>query len=163
MVETLQFVAFRIGTQQFAVEIHRVSEVITYSEITPIPGAPAFVEGMIDLRGQLLPVLDMRKRLGMAEIQNSMQTRILILRINRQKIGLIVDEADQVYTIPVEKIQPPPDGADYVLAVAKHQNVLVVVLDLERLLSGEERVSLRSLGGRASVPTMAAREGRTPD
>jgi purine-binding chemotaxis protein CheW len=152
MVETLQFVAFRIGTQQFAVEIHRVSEVITYCEITPIPGAPAFVEGMIDLRGQLLPVLDMRKRLGVTEIQNTMQTRILILRVNRQKMGLIVDEADQVYTIPVEKIQPAPDGADYVLAVAKHQNDLVVILDLERLLSGEEQVSLRSLGGPASVP-----------
>jgi purine-binding chemotaxis protein CheW len=151
MVETLQFVAFRIGTQQFAVEIHRVSEVITYCDITPIPGAPAFVEGMIDLRGQLLPVLDMRKRLGMTEIQNTMQTRILILRVNRQKIGLIVDEADQVYTIPVEKIQPPPDGADYVLAVAKHQNVLVVILDLERLLSAEEQITLRSLGGRASM------------
>ena len=152
MVETLQFVAFRIGTQQFAVEIHRVSEVITYCEITPIPGAPAFVEGMIDLRGHLLPVLDMRKRFGMTEIQNTMQTRILILRVNRQKIGLIVDEADQVYTIPVEKIQPPPDGADYVLAVAKPQDVLVVVLDLERLLSGEEQISLRSLGGQASMP-----------
>jgi purine-binding chemotaxis protein CheW len=151
MVETLQFVAFRIGTQQFAVEIHRVSEVITYCEITPIPGAPAFVEGMIDLRGQLLPVLDMRKRFGMTEIHNTMQTRILILRVSRQKIGLIVDEADQVYTIPVEKIQPPPDGADYVLAVAKHQDVLVVVLDLERLLSGKEQISLRSLG-RTSMP-----------
>ncbi len=145
MTEALQFVAFRIGTQQFAVEIHRVSEVISYCEITPIPGAPPFVEGMIDLRGQLVPVLDIRKRLCLAEILNTMQTRILILRINRQKIGLIVDEADQVYTIPTEKIQAPPDGADYVLAVAKHENVLLVVLDLERLLSGEEQVSLQKI------------------
>src|SRR5687767_7975400 len=73
MVETLQFVAFPVGTQKFAVEIHRVSEVISYCEITPIPGAPPFVEGMIDLRGQLLPVLDIRKRLGIAEIRNTMQ------------------------------------------------------------------------------------------
>jgi purine-binding chemotaxis protein CheW len=151
MVESLQFVAFRIGMQQFAVEIHRVTEVITYCEITPIPGAPAFVEGMIDLRGQLLPVLDMRKRLGMTQIQNTMQTRILILRINHQKLGLIVDEADQVYTIPVERIQPPPGGADYVLAVAKHQNVLVVILDLERLLSGEEQVSLQKINVPAAL------------
>jgi purine-binding chemotaxis protein CheW len=145
MVEALQFVAFRIGTQQFAVEIHRVTEVIGLCHITPIPGAPAFVEGMIDLRGQLLPVLDMRKRLGLAEIRNTMQTRILILWVNRQKLGLIVDEADQVYTVPVEKIQPPPGGADYVLAVAQHQNLLLVVLDLEQLLSGEEQVSLQKI------------------
>ncbi|MCI0412198.1 chemotaxis protein CheW [bacterium] len=152
MADSLQFVAFRIGTQQFAVEIHRVTEVISYCEITPIPGAPPFIEGMIDLRGQLVPVLDMRKRLGLAAIHNTMQTRILILRMNRQKIGLIVDEADQVYTIPVEMIQPPPDGADFVIAVAKHQNLLLVILDLERLLSGEEQVNLKAIGGRASVP-----------
>jgi purine-binding chemotaxis protein CheW len=87
-----------------------------------------------------------------------MQTRILILRLNRQKIGLIVDEADQVYTVPVENIQPPPDGADFVIAVARHQNVLLVILELERLLSGEEHVHLQKI----KVPVMAARESRPP-
>ena len=143
MAEALQFVAFRIGTQQFAIEIHRVSEVRNFSgDITPLPGAPQFVEGMIDLRGQLIPVIDMRKRLALPVIENTMQTRILIVRADREKIGLIVDESDQVHTIPIENIQPPPEhGSDFVLAVAKHQDGLLLVLDVERLLQGIRAIS----------------------
>ena len=143
MAEALQFVAFRVGAQNFAVEIHRVIEVRNYSnEITPLPGAPPFAEGMIDLRGQLIPVFDMRRRLALSEIKNTMQTRIVIVRADRQKLGLIVDEADQVHTIPVENIQPPPEqGSDFVLAVATHQNGPLLVLEVERLLKG-----IRALG-----------------
>ena len=143
MAEALQFVAFRVGVQQFAVEIHRVIEVRNYSnDITPFPGAPPFVEGMIDLRGRLIPVMDMRRRLALSGIQNTMQTRILIVRSGQEKIGLIVDEADQVYTIPIENIQPPPEqGADFVLAVATHENGFLLVLEVERLLQGIRALS----------------------
>lgn len=143
MAEALQFVAFRVGAQNFAVEIHRVIEVRNYSnDITPLPGASPFAEGMIDLRGQLIPVFDMRRRLALSEIKNTMQTRIVIVRADQQKIGLIVDEADQVHTIPVENIQPPPEqGSDFVLAVATHQDGLLLVLEVERLLKG-----IRALG-----------------
>ena len=144
MVQELQFVSYRIGAQQFAIEIHRLTEVLSYSPITPLPGAPLFVEGMIDLRGELIPVIDLRKRMGLKEIRNQMQTRILITRIQQQKIGLIVDLADQVYTVPVENIKAPPEGSEFILAVAKQDQELLVILDLERLLSEQERVRLRS-------------------
>ena len=144
MVQELQFVSYRIGAQQFAIEIHRLTEVLSYSPITPLPGAPLFVEGMIDLRGELIPVIDLRKRMGLKEIRNQMQTRILITRIQQQKIGLIVDLADQVYTVPVENIKAPPEGSEFILAVAKRDEELLVILDLERLLTEQERVRLRS-------------------
>jgi purine-binding chemotaxis protein CheW len=147
MSEALQFVAFRVGTQQFAIEIHSISEVISNCPITPIPGAPKFVEGMVDLRGQLIPVIDLRTRFGIPQT-NTMQTRILILRSNQQKLGLIVDSAEQVYTIPEENIKPPPEGADFVLAVAKHENELFIILDLERLLSNNEQLNLEKIVNR---------------
>jgi purine-binding chemotaxis protein CheW len=144
MVQELQFVSYRIGAQQFAIEIHRLTEVLSYGPITPLPGAPPFVEGMIDLRGELVPVIDLRKRMGLKEIRNQMQTRILITRIQQQRIGLIVDLADQVYTVPVENIKAPPEGSEFILAVAKQDQELLVILDLERLLTEQERVRLRS-------------------
>jgi purine-binding chemotaxis protein CheW len=143
MTETFQFVSFRAGQQLFGVEIHSVIEVISLCEIAPLPGAPPFMEGMIDLRGQILPVVDLRKRLGIREIQTTMQTRILILRMNSRNLGLIVDQADQVYTVPVESIQSPPEqSSEFVLAVARYQKDLFVILDLERLLNREEQMDL---------------------
>jgi purine-binding chemotaxis protein CheW len=144
MTEVLQFVAFRVGTQQFAVEIHRVIEVRSYSTgITPLPGAPPFIEGMIEARGQLIPVMDMRKRLALPVIENTMQTRILIVRTEQKKIALIVDEADQVHTIPVENIHPPPEqGSDFILAVAKQENFLLLILEVEKLLAGNRALEI---------------------
>jgi purine-binding chemotaxis protein CheW len=144
MPQELQFVTYRIGAQHFAIEIHRLTEVLSYGPITPLPGAPRFVEGMIDLRGELVPIIDLRKRMGLKDIRNQMQTRILITRIQQQKIGLIVDLADQVYTVPVENIKAPPEGSEFILAVAKQDQELLVILDLERLLTEQERVRLQS-------------------
>ena len=155
MGETVQFVGFKLGAQQFAIEIHRVIEVISLCPIASLPGTASFLEGMIDLRGQLIPVVDLRKRVGLNPIVNSMQTRILIARIHRKRTGLIVDEADQVYTVPVENIQlPPQPGSSYVLAVANHENQMLVILDLETLLSGEEFIHLEklALSAGAQVP-----------
>ena len=159
MAEALQFVAFRVGAQQFAVPIHQVIEVISLCEITPLPGAPSFIEGMIDLRGQIIPVVDMRRRLGNQEIQNQMKTRILILRMERKKLGLIVDEADQVHMIPLENIQAPPDqGSDFVLAVVKHEGSLFIILDLERLLSDSEQIHLQ---GMLALPAVSANQAES--
>ena len=153
MPETLQFVAFCVGSQHFGIEIHRVMEVISLPAITPLPGTPNFVEGLIDVRGQLVPVVDLRKRLGETTRANTMQTRILIVRLNKKKTGLIVDAADQVYTVPAENIQPPPEqGSDFVLAVAKQENVVLVILDLEKLLSVDEQATLQSFVSSGNAP-----------
>src|SRR3990172_8509984 len=146
----LQFVAFRVGMQSFAVEIHRIKEVLPYRTITSLPKAPSFLEGVIDLRGSLIPILDLRKRLGIAEIRNDAQTRILVLRIKRQKLGLVVDSVLRVLAVPVENIDPPPPvaqekEASYVLAVARCQDELYVVLDPESFLAAEERISVEDL------------------
>ena len=144
-MQELQFVAYRIGNQSFAIEIHRLFEVLSYSPVTRIPGAPQFLEGIIDLRGELVPVIDLRKKLGEQDCHNEMQTRILIVRMFQQKLGFIVDSADQVYTVPVETILPPPESSQWILAVIKQDNELLMVLDLEKLLTESEQIGLRSL------------------
>lgn len=145
MVDELQFVGYRIGKQNFAIEIHRLYEVLSYSPATPMPGAPPFLEGVIDLRGDLVPVIDLRKKLGEDDIRNEMQTRILIVRMFQQKLGFIVDSADQVYTVAVDAILPPPESSQWILAVIRQQNELMMVLDLEKLLTETEQLGVRSL------------------
>jgi len=150
MVEALQFVGYRIGKQNFAVEIHRLYEVLSYSPVTPMPGAPPFLEGMIDLRGELVPIIDLRKKLGEQDLCYEMQTRILVVRMFQQKLGFIVDSADQVYMVPLESILPPPESSQWILAVIKQQNELLMVLDLEKLLTETEQIGMKSL----QLPTM---------
>jgi purine-binding chemotaxis protein CheW len=145
MVEELQFVGYKVGTQQFVIEIHRLFEILSYSPVTPMPGAPPFLEGIIDLRGELVPVIDLRKKLGGHDCGYQMQTRILIVRLFQQKLGFIVDSADQVYTVPVETILPPPESSPFILAVIKQQNELMMILDLEKLLTETEQLGLQSL------------------
>jgi purine-binding chemotaxis protein CheW len=143
--EELQFVAFRVGTQQFALEIHSVTEVIAFSPITPLPGGSSSVEGMVDLRGRLLPVIDLRKRLRLENILNTAFTRILIVQVHSKLTGLIVDEADRVFTIAVQSIEPPPESSPpFVLALAAHAGDLFIILDLEMLLSDLEGLPERA-------------------
>ncbi len=155
---TLQFVIFRVGQQQYAVEIHRVSEVINYREITPLPAAPSFLDGMIDLRGSIIPVLDLRKRLGLTELRNTTQTRILVIRQKKKRIGLVVDSAEEVYPIESDDIKPPPQmeelyNARYVMAVASYHSELFVILDLDRMLTGAEQINFNEF-----VPARISKE-----
>ena len=143
----LQFVIFQVDSQNFALEIKRVKEILPRRKITVLPKAPAFLEGMIELRGSLIPVIDLRKRWGVSEIRNDSATRIIVLRVRKKKVGLIVDSVQRVLSVPIEDIDVPPDmtrsrGSEYILAVAKHQGELYLILDVDRLLSTEERTSL---------------------
>jgi purine-binding chemotaxis protein CheW len=147
---SLQFVIFRAGVQSFAVEINRVKEILRYRKVTPLPRSPSFLEGFIDLRGTLVPVIDLRKRFEVAAPQYDNQTRIIILRSQKRKIGLVVDSVHRVLTIPFRDVKAPPaiakaHGSDYMLAVAKHKDELYIILDLDRILSSVERMSLEKV------------------
>ncbi|HET6266831.1 MAG TPA: chemotaxis protein CheW [Acidobacteriota bacterium] len=146
---SLQFVTFEAGGQHFAAEIKRVKEILRYRKITPLPKAPAFLEGVIDLRGNLIPIVDLRKRFDVEGAPND-QTRIIILRWKRKRIGLIVDAVDRVLTVPLKDIQAPPPlaqvhGSRFMLAVARHLDQLYVILDLDRILSTAEAISLEQV------------------
>jgi purine-binding chemotaxis protein CheW len=112
-VPRVQLCTFRIGGEDYAVDIMRIREIIHPLPITPVPRAPASVEGVVRLRGEVVPVLDVRKRLGLPASAATRRTRFLIVNVARRRIGLVVDEVCEVIRIPREEIRPaPPLGDD---------------------------------------------------
>ncbi len=142
----LQFVIFSVGHQNFAVEINRVREILRYRRVTTLPKCPTFLEGVIDLRGSLIPIIDLRKRFELnAQVQS--QTRIIVLRSRKKRIGLVVDAVQRVLHIPLRDIKAPPDiarahSSEFMLAVAKYEDELYIILDLDSILSATEQLSL---------------------
>ncbi len=137
--ELLQLVSFKIGPEEFGVDITKVQEINRMVDITKVPQAPAFVEGVINLRGKVIPIIDLRKRLGVAHQENDKNTRIVVVDIDSHVMGMIVDSVSEVLRIPVSTIEPPPDiatgaNAEYIQGVAKMEDRLLIFLDLSRVI-----------------------------
>jgi purine-binding chemotaxis protein CheW len=155
---TRQLVGFVIGEEMFGVDILTVQEIIRDSTITAIPDAPEFLEGVINLRGSIIPVIDLRKRLKLLQPNPSpSRSWIIILTVDGRVTGFIVDRVTKVLTVPVESIKPPPDivvaglNSQYVRGVCKLDQRLLVLLDFSRILMAEEIKKLKSLK-RSKVP-----------
>jgi purine-binding chemotaxis protein CheW len=143
MAGELQFVGFRVGEQSHALPISTVREIVRPPEITPVPQSPEHVAGVMNLRGRIVPVIDLRKRFRQA-IENSPKTRVLVIALDGKLIGLLVDSASEVLKIASEEIEPSPqlfgeDNERYVTGVAKHLGRLVILLDVNKLLPEPER------------------------
>jgi purine-binding chemotaxis protein CheW len=139
MNRDLQIVGFRIGRETYGVPITLVHEIVRVPEITPIPDAQECVEGVINLRGKIIPVIDLRKRFGQTEVTATVKNRILVTEVDKRRMGLIVDSASEVLKIPPSDIETPPSAiqdaqANCVTGVAKLQGRLVILLELSRLL-----------------------------
>ena len=147
----LQFVVFQVGTANFAIEINRVKEILRYRAVTPLPKLPDFLEGVIDLRGTLIPIIDLRRRFEVSSPNYDSHTRIIVLRMKGRRTGLIVDAVQRVLPISIQSIQVPPElevtkGAnEYILAVAKHGESLYIIPDLDKILSDAETITLDTL------------------
>jgi purine-binding chemotaxis protein CheW len=155
---TEHLVTFYLDREEYGVDVRRVQEIRRVGEITTVPRAPEFVRGVINLRGRILPVLDMKKKLGLGEVAESRAARIVVVRVRERLLGLLVDGASQVPKIPVSRIEPPPEevverGGDYIRGVAKLDDRLIILVDLERLLAQELRAgaSARSSAGSESA------------
>jgi len=146
MAKELQIVGFRIGRETFGLPISLVHEIMRPPEITNVPHAPEYVEGVMNLRGRIVPVIDLRRRFGGAAIANSRKNRVLVVEVESRAVGLIVDSASEVLKISDAQIEPPPNvltdaATSYVTGVAKHQGRLIILVDLGRILqSGELRL-----------------------
>lgn len=135
----LQLVVFRLGNEMFGIEIGAVKEIITWQPITRIPEAPAFVEGIINLRGQLIPITDLRKRLGFKAAVSEKQSRILVIEQDQQVVGLMVDAVSEVLRVPVDRIEPADTlmtglRLDLMKGIVKTDSSLIVLLDPTTLL-----------------------------
>jgi purine-binding chemotaxis protein CheW len=147
--ETVQMISFSIGAEQFGLNILMVKEIIMIPEITEIPNSPDFVEGVINLRGEIMPVLDLRKRLRLRGVQTEAArgpgNRILVVEIEGNVTGFIVDSVSKVLAVPSNKVFPPPDiivggvQSQYISGVVHLDDRILVILDFGKILSHEEK------------------------
>ena len=141
--ELLQLVTFSIGDEECGVNILKVQEIIRTMEITKVPRAPDFVEGVINLRGKVIPIIDLRRRFGLSARVHDKNTRIIVIEINNVIVGFVVDAVSEVLRIPASTVEPPPPvvagvDSDYISGVGKLQERLLIMLDLDRLLSSDD-------------------------
>lgn len=145
-----QLVVFELANEHYGVEISSVESIIKMQEITRIPHSPAFVEGITNLRGLVLPVIDLRKRFGLELQVTSRDLRIMVVALGSVKVGMIVDAVSEVLRVPSESIEPPPSmtttsRANFITGIAKLNDVLVILLDMTRILTTDEQVELTSV------------------
>ena len=145
--ELLQLVTFSIGEEEFGVDILKVQEIIRTMEITKVPRAQDFVEGVINLRGKVIPIIDLRRRFGFTSKEHDKHTRIIVIEINNMIVGFVVDSVSEVLRIPAATVEPPPPvvagvESEYISGVGKLEDRLLILLDLDKLLSNEDMEAL---------------------
>lgn len=144
--DLLQLVSFFLDGEEFALEILKVQEIIRMVDLTRVPNAPEFVEGVINLRGKVIPVIGLRKRFGMPPKEHDKQTRIVVLETRGTVLGFVVDSVSEVLRISSDTVEPPPhltkSDREYVTGVGKLANRLLLLLDVERLVSDAESAAL---------------------
>ena len=138
--ELLQLVTFSIGEEEFGVNILKVQEIIRTMEITKVPRAPEFVEGVINLRGKVIPVISMRTRFNMPVLEHDSNTRIVVMELGQKIVGFLVDGVSEVLRIPAGTVEDPPPvvagiGSEYIRGIGKLDDRLLILLDLDNLLS----------------------------
>lgn len=144
MADEEHLVIFTLGNENYGVDIGEVWEINTMLEITRIPQAPDFIEGVINLRGQIVPVMDLRKRLGLPAKSYDRDTRIMVIQTMGNRLGLIVDSVSEVVKVSQDVIEPPSQLTtliedNYLRGIAKQDRYLIILLDVHRLLNEDEQ------------------------
>src|ERR1035438_7819014 len=155
-VPSLEVVVFRLGPESYGLRLHEVREIIMVGQITPVPRAPHFVDGVLNLRGEVMPVVDLRTRFGLDRVEPTTISRILITSIGGVFTGLVVDAVDEVRPVELNRFGPPPPvtavGANrYIEKVARLDNGMIFLLQLQQLLTSTETEQLQGLQGRRTV------------
>lgn len=157
--DVLQLVTFRLGNEEFSVDILKVQEIIRLLDLTRVPKAPEFIEGVINLRGKVIPVMDLRKRFSMPEAEDTSEARIIVVELKDTTVGFRVDGVSEVLRLPADTVEPPPTmvcglETEYIKGVGKLDDRLIILLDVEKVLTEQEHTSLEehaSLEGSAEA------------
>ncbi|HTP58046.1 MAG TPA: chemotaxis protein CheW [Spirochaetia bacterium] len=150
--ELRQFISFSVGEEEYGLELLRVKEVIRVREITWLPKAPSFVKGIINLRGDVIPIIDLRDKFGLEAKEATANTRVIVVEVDGKLMGMVVDSASQVVRIPADQIDPPPPvfggrAQDFITGVGKLEDKLIILLNSDAILTAEERTQLGSIHG----------------
>lgn len=148
--DILQLVTFKLGAEEFSVEILKVQEIIRLIELTRVPKAPSFIDGVINLRGNVIPVMDLRKRFGIEVTETTNDTRIIIVEIGEATVGFKVDAVNEVLRISTDTIEPPPSmvsgvDSEYIEGVGKLEDRLLILLNVDKILADSEKIALEGI------------------
>ncbi len=160
MAKNIQVVVFCISKEFYSVPIDVVQEIVKVPEVTSVPDAPDFFEGVINLRGKIVPLVDLRKRLRLPSAERTKSSRVLVAENGGRVIGLLVDAVSEVRKLPAEAVEPPPEmiaavGIEYITGVAKAGERLLIFLDIKKILSIEEMKKVVSTVEQATNPAAA--------
>ncbi|SHI10303.1 chemotaxis protein CheW [Ferrimonas marina] len=148
--QVLQWVTFQLEQETYGINVMQVREVLRYSDIAPVPGAPSYVLGIINLRGNVVTVIDTRARFGLAEAPVTEQTRVVIIEAEDQVVGILVDSVAEVVYLNSSEIDTAPnvgneESAKFIQGVCHRDDKLLILVDLEKLLSDEEWMEIAAL------------------
>ena len=149
--EIIQLVTFELAAEEYGVDVLAVREIIRVPAITKMPNAPAFLDGIINLRGTVVPIVSLRRRFNLSEQEQDRRSRILVMEVASGLTGFVVDAVAEVIRISESEIQPPPSLAqhgaaqDCITGVVNHNDRLLIVLDLDKSFSDEERRAFESI------------------
>lgn len=151
MNEELQIAVFHLTKEEYALPITKVKSIIKLLPITKLPNSPLFMEGIVNLRGEIIPIVDLRSRFNLPIYPNTEDSRMIIVDFNRQTIGIIVDNIAEVIRVPVSEIDIPPAAAklntNYITGICKYNARLIALLDIDKVLTGEEAKELKTMNG----------------
>ncbi len=161
MAKNHQLVVFSMAKELFGVGIETVHEIVKVPDITEVPDAPAFLVGVINLRGKIIPVVDLRKRLKLESMERTKTSRVLISENEGRLVGLLVDAVSEVLKVPPDSIEAPPEmissiGVEYITGVAKVESRLIILLDLRKVLSVEDMKKVGNAAEKKANSTKAA-------
>ncbi|MDH4226138.1 MAG: chemotaxis protein CheW [Deltaproteobacteria bacterium] len=147
---SVQFACFKVGDVMYAADIMKIREIIRFQKITAVPKVPDFIEGVMNLRGQAVPVIDMRKRLGIAGAERGAKTRVVIVKVGGKDTGMIVDSVERVINTEKNEIKEAPHvvkgvDTDYLEGVLWDSDELVMILNIDKILTSKEKLSFDGL------------------
>lgn len=160
-VDMVKLVTFQLGVDLFAADVFSVDRVLRYSPPSSVPDVPAWIEGVLEHRGKIIPVVDMRRRIELADSAITPETRTLVFTTSNGHVGAVVDAVHEVATVPATSVASPPAmfrglSANFVRGIAKVNEQIVVVLDVERVLSSTDRIAFdRAVSALDSQPVGA--------
>jgi purine-binding chemotaxis protein CheW len=160
MITEQQMVLFELGNETYGLDIAAVHEIIRMQPITKVPKAPKYVEGVINLRGKVIPVIDLGKRFGLEKTERAKNNRIVVVNILNTTLGIIVDAVTEVLRIPTDSIEPVSDivtsgHSEYLMGIAKLTDKMVILLALEKLLEGENAFLSLAAKSNGEKPVLA--------
>ena len=138
-----EFLAFKLGDEEYGIDILRVQEIRSYEQPTRIASAPAFIKGVVNLRGVIVPIVDMRLKFNLASASYDSFTVVIVLNIGSRIVGMVVDAVSDVITLTPEQLRPVPEfnsaiAADHLLAVGSIDERMLILIDIEKLMSAAE-------------------------